>query len=107
MQFTEADRKLLARVKHNHEVWRRFRWVSLALNSAGALACSVLFSWLVLTALRPESEATLRVALLGAPVSFSVALVLTANAAFAIGRWTVPSRELLLRLAEEHEKTKI
>jgi ABC-type sulfate transport system permease subunit len=112
MQFTDGDRKLLAKVRRQDQLWRRFRGLIIAANSIGLLlflAALVAGGLVALAALvEPDPKAAIKDAVFVAfcvPASLGGCMVCAWSLGNAIGRWSFPGRELLLRLAEDHAKT--
>ena len=110
MQFTEADKQVLAKVRRQHRLWIRFRGFILAGYALGTLVSLALFAALCLAEIGavkdPDPSSSLKVVAivaLWAPLALSVCFSCAVGLGLVIGRWNTPSRELLLRLAEEHE----
>src|SRR6267142_1917270 len=108
MQFTEADKKLLATVRHRRQIWLRLRWIMLIISSAGMIISLVVFIFCYLAAIAVLSEPDLKttvktvaVLAMGASVCSAFLLSFAALLGSVIGRWKSPTMDLLLRLAEE------
>jgi hypothetical protein len=111
MRLTDEDRKLIARLRAKEQKWRRIRKPMLIVVSLGLLfflACLLLTALSAFAALaEPDPRTATKAAVLiafWAPLSTCGTLICAGQLGAIIGRWSVPWRELLLRLAEEHEK---
>jgi hypothetical protein len=110
MHFTEADQQLLAKVRRKHHAWLKWRRALLTLYALGTLLGLGMFASVSLALMGamnlPDLKESLKVvaiAAVWAPVSLAICVPCATGLGFVIGLWNIPSRELLLRLAEEHE----
>lgn len=103
MQLTEADKALLAKVRRNQEVWRRRRWLLLAISSLFALASIVSWFLTLPKLLVPE---TFGDAMLWQSVLLTFAMVFSLTVGNVIARWENPTRDLLLRLIDSQDEKK-
>jgi hypothetical protein len=110
MKFTEADKQVLAKVRRRYRLWLRFRGAFLAIYALGMVISLAVFIALGLAEVGavadPERSSSLKVVAivaLWAPFALAICFSCAIGLGTVIGRWNAPSRELLLRLAEEHE----
>ena len=113
MQFTEADKQLVAKVKRKHRAWLRFRRVFLVVFALGTALFLAVFVALCLgdmgAVAQPERSSSVKVVAIvaiWAPLSLALGTLCALGLALVLACWNIPSRELLLRLAEEHENNK-
>ncbi len=111
MQLTDEDRKLIARLRAKERRWRRIRKPMLIVVCLGLLffLAGLIFTLLVAMATVAESDPRIAVknavlVAFCASASIGGSLICAGQLGTIIGRWSVPWRELLLRLAEEHGK---
>ena len=110
MQFTEADKQLLARVRRRQRLWLRFRGILVVGYALGTLISLAVFAALCLAEVGavkdPERSSSLKVVAIvavWAPLALGICFSCAIGLGLVIGCWNTPTRELLLRLAEEHE----
>ena len=110
MHFTETDKQLLAKVKRKHHAWLKWRRALLILYALGTLLGLGMFGAVCLALMgamnlpdRQESLKVVAIAAVGAPISLAICFPCAIGLGFVIGAWNIPSRELLVRLAEAHE----
>jgi hypothetical protein len=113
MQFTEADKQLLAKVKRKHHAWLKWRRALLTVYALGTILGLGMFIAVCLALIGalnlPDMKACLKVvaiAAVWAPFSLAICVPCATGLGLVIGMWNIPSRELLIRLAEEHENHK-
>ena len=113
MPFTEADKELLAGLRRRHRAWLRFRRVFLLFFALGTILFLAVFLALCLADLgavaQPERSSSVKVVAIvaiWAPLSLALCSACAVGLGIVLARWNIPSRELLLRLLEEHEGKK-
>jgi hypothetical protein len=110
MQFTDSDKQVLEKVRRQHRLWLQFRGFVLAGYALGTLVSLAIFAALCLAEIGavkdPDRSSSLKVVAivaLWAPLAMGICFSCAIGLGLVIGRWNTPSRELLLRLAKEHE----
>src|SRR5690242_20725622 len=105
MQFTEADKQVLAKLRRRHGLWLRFRGAFLAVYAVGTLLSLAIFAALCLAEIGAVKDADQTSALkvvaivaVWAPLALAICFSCAIGLGIVIGRWNPPSRQLLLRL---------